>query len=98
MHVVRLTSDRLGNDPIGQVCEGSKAKILLWCPKGTTNTIADTADYHVGMTMAMGFANDQERLDKFLRKIKAEPGTYYVLLWHVTRRSSDAVFEVEFNG
>lgn len=98
MHVVRLSTDRMGANPIGQVCQGSKAKILLLCPKDTTNEIADTADYHVGMMMASGFANEPEKVGKFLTKLKQPAGTYYILLWNITRGSSDAVFEVEFNG
>lgn len=98
MHVVRVATDRLGANPVGQVCQGSKAKILLWAPKGTSLEIADTADYHVGMTMAHGFANEPERLAKFLRKEKQPAGEYYILLWNITRQSSDAVFEVDFAG
>ncbi|QBJ02900.1 hypothetical protein MZD04_gp374 [Pseudomonas phage Psa21] len=98
MHVVRVCRDRMGDDPIGQVCEASKVKRLLWCPKGTSNTIADTADYHVGMMMAMGYVNEPEELSKFLRKLKQPAGEYYVMLWNVTRRSSDAVFEFDFKG
>lgn len=95
MHVIRVATDREGKNPIGQVCEGSKSKILLWCPKGTSNTIADTADYHVAMTIAMGFINEPEKLTKFLRKLKQPPGEYYVIIWNVNRGSSDAVFEFD---
>lgn len=98
MHVVRVATDRMGANPIGQVCQGRKAKVLLWCPKGTTNEIADTADYHVGMMMASGFANEPKFLFNFLRKQNQKPGTYYILLWNITRSNSDAVFEVDFEG
>ncbi len=98
MHVVRIATDRMGLHPIGQVCQGSKSKVLLLCPKGTTNEIADTADYHVGMMMASGFANEPKKVAKFLEKQKHPHGTYYILLWNITRGSSDAVFEVEFDG
>lgn len=95
MHVIRVATDRLGANPIGQLCEASKVKKLLWCPKNTTNTLADTADYHVAMSMAMAFVNEPEALTKFLRKIKQPPGEYYVLIWNVTRGNSDAVFEFD---
>lgn len=98
MHVVRVCKDREGKFPIGQVCEASRVKKLIWCPKGTSNTIADTADYHVGMTMAMGFVNEPEALTKFLQKQKCEAGEYYVMLWNITRGGSDAVFEFDFIG
>lgn len=98
MHVVRLATDRMGANPIGQVCEASKVKKLMWCPKGTTNTIADTADYHVGMMIASGFINEPTALNKFLQKLKKPAGEYYVLLWNVTRGNSDAVFEFDFAG
>jgi hypothetical protein len=88
----------LGADPIGQVCEASKVKKLLWCPKGTSNTLADTADYHVGMMMASGYANEPAEVTKFLQKLKQPPGEYYILLWNIQRRSSDAVFEIDFKG
>jgi len=98
MHVIRVARDRLGADPIGQVCEASRVKKLIWCPKNTSNTIADTADYHVGMMIASGFVNEPEALSKFLAKLKQPAGEYYVLLWNVQRRSSDAVFEFDFKG
>lgn len=98
MHVIRVATDRIGANPIGQVCEASRVKKLMWCPKGTSNTIADTADYHVGMTIAMGYINEPEALTKFLRKLKQPAGEYYVQLWNVTRGSSDAVFEFDFIG
>ncbi|WDS62069.1 hypothetical protein [Pseudomonas phage D6] len=98
MHVIRVSRDRLGTDPIGQVCEASRVKKLMWCPKGTSNTIADTADYHVGMMIASGYVNEPEALTKFLQKLKQPAGEYYVLLWNVTRASSDAVFEFDFKG
>jgi len=95
MHVIRVSTDREGNNPIGQVCEASKVKKLIWCPKGTNRTIADTADYHVAMTIAMGFVNEPEQLRKFLTKIGQPHGEYYVVIWNVNRGNSDAVFEFD---
>lgn len=98
MHVIRVASDRAGKNPVGQLCEASKVKRLLWCPKGTSNTIADTADFHVGMMMASGYVNEPEELTKFLRKIKQPVGEYYVLVWNVNRQMADATFEFDFKG
>lgn len=98
MQVIRVATDREGKNPIGQVCEASKVKKLLWCPKNTTNTIADTADYHVAMSIAMAYVNEPEDLNKFLRKLKQPAGEYYVLIWNVNRGNSDAVFEFDFIG
>lgn len=95
MYVIRVATDRLGTNPIGQVCEASKVKKLLWCPKNTSNTIADTADYHVAMSIAMGYVNEPALLRKFLHKLKQKPGEYYVFIWNVNRNQSDAVFEFD---
>jgi fructoselysine-6-P-deglycase FrlB-like protein len=95
MHVLRVSANRDGSDPIGQLCEASKAKVLLWCGKGTSNTVADTADYHMAMTLAFAYANEPEEMTKFLLKQKQKPGQYYIILWNVGRGAADHALEFE---
>lgn len=95
MHVLRVCKDSDGKEPLGQLCEASRTKRLLWCAKGTSNAIADTADYNLAMTLASAYVNEPADLTRYLRKVGAPPGQYYVVLWNVGRHGPDAALEFE---
>ena len=98
MYVIRLADNKDGVKPVGQLCQASKVKRLLWCPKNTTNDVADTADYGMALTLANAYVNEPEDVNKFLTKLKQPAGEYHIVIWNVFRALPVATLEFEYSG
>jgi hypothetical protein len=87
-----------GTEVIGQLCQGTASKILLWKAPKPTNDHWHSADWDLCMYTAHAYMNEPEWMYKLLRKLEKPAGQYALVLWNMPRGAEELRMSFDFEG